>query len=253
MMIRKKLYALSFLSFLLILLILQYLPRVISLTETNNDPVNDVYYFPHNSIIPTGKGDYKDGIDIIKLDLDGQYVNVTFEGSLEALSVADEWLDCSIFLFETYDPLISNYDQRQYSVTYKSVPPDSPDYDVYFIYYESNGGYANKYWDGDSFEYNAYDGISIGNVTGNLLTAEIPPLAFTVLDNVTYYVMAQWGNFMDPKYTSWHADYCPDAFTDYLETFDGDGGDEAIPGYDMFILIGAIIGISIILLKKRSK
>ena len=254
-MIRKKLYALSFLSFLLILLTLQNLPRVIGLTETKNDPVNDVYYFPHNSIIPTNKSDYKDGIDIIRLDLDGQYVNVTFEGSLEALSVADEWLECSIFFYETYDPLIDSYDQRQYSVTYKSIPPDSLNYNVYFIYWEPNFGYSLKYWNGTSFEYNAFAGISIGNVTGNLLTAEIPPLAFTVLDNVTYYVESQWGNLMDPKYTSWHADCCPDAFSDYLEPSDGDGdgGDDAIPGYDMLILIGAIIGISIILLKKRSK
>ena len=252
-MIRKKLYALSFLSILLIVLILQNVPQGIGLTETKNDPVNDVYYFPHNSILPTGKGDYVDGIDIIRLDLDGQYVNVTFEGSLEAISVADEWLQCSIFFFETYDPLISNFDQWQYSVTYKSIHPTEPYY-VYFIHYIPNSGYTSDYWNGSGWSSSGLDGVSIGNVTGNLLTAEIPPLAFTVLDNVTYFVESQWGNFLDPKYnTSWHVDYCPDEFSDYLEAFDGDGGDDAIPGYDMFIFIGTIIGISIILLKKRSK
>ncbi len=83
-------------------------------------------------------------------------------------------------------------------------------------------------------------------MTGNLVEGTVPPAAWTVPDNVTWYVDTIAGNADVDEIL--YADIAPDEYAQFPT-----GGDDAIPGYDLFIFIGALFGISIYVVIKRIK
>jgi hypothetical protein len=245
-------YSLSFLSILILFLAFQNVVLVTALTETKTDSVNDVYLFPHSYIMPTKQGDFLDEIDIIQYSINGQDINITFEGDIEAISVNNTWITVNLFLFETFDPKNDTWNQLQYSVFYENF---TGYFTAYFVFNEPTSyldgnvlGYLHLFWDGDSFEHNVLTAISIGNASGNSIAVEIPLNAFNVSKAVASYVESQYGNFLDPRYENWYMDYCPNAFSEYSVH-----GGRGIPSYNVFIFILSIIGISLILLKKQIK
>ena len=138
-------YSLSFLSILILFLAFQNVVLVTALTETKTDSVNDVYLFPHSYIMPTKQGDFLDEIDIIQYSINGQDINITFEGDIEAISVNNTWITVNLFLFETFDPKNDTWNQLQYSVFYENF---TGYFTAYFVFNE-----PTSYLDGNVLGY----------------------------------------------------------------------------------------------------
>ncbi|MFW9945602.1 MAG: hypothetical protein ACFFDX_02120, partial [Candidatus Odinarchaeota archaeon] len=131
------------------------------LTTTINDGQNDVIKM--TGIMPSGKGDFIDEIDIVSLDIDGQKFNLTLGGDLESISFMHSWIEVEVMIFETYNTSKSVWDQKQYGMMYYPYT----DYLVEFFWFEpTGGGYSHWGWDNDtlSFQQNTALADEIGSI-----------------------------------------------------------------------------------------
>ena len=240
---KNKYLILSCITILSFIITLQAIPLVSCLTTTINDGQNDVVEM--TGIFPSGKGDFVNEIDIVKLDIDGQEFNLTLGGDLESISFNYSWIQVEVLIFKTYNTSKSAWDQKQYSMMYYPYT----DYKVEFYkHVPFNGGYSHWGWDNDtlSFDQNTALADEVGSISANVITFEVPTggEGFVILDNFTIIAETTYGNWMQNQ--SWYYDCMPDQYAQYNYV----GG---IPGYGIFIMLGAIFGITAIMIKKRLK
>ena len=234
---KNKYLILSCITILSFIITLQAIPLVNCLTTTINDGQNDVVEM--TGIFPSGKGDFVNEIDIVKLDIDGQEFNLTLGGDLESISFNYSWIEVTIYIFETYNTSKSAWDQRQYAIMYYPYT----DFEVELTkWIPFNGGYNIDSWNGNDF--NGVP-VPIGGISGNVISAYVPEKALNISDTFTFIVETFYGNWMQNQ--SWYYDCMPDQYAEY--NYLGGG----IPGYGIFIMLGAIFGVTSILIKKRLK
>jgi len=231
---------LSCLTILSFIITLQAIPLVNCLTTTINDGQNDVVMM--RGFFPSDQGNYLDEIDIVKLDIDGQEFNLTLGGDLESISFMHSWIEVTIFICETYNSSKSLWDQWQYGITYYPYT----DYIVELYWFEPiPSGYHHWGWDDDASQFDDNTALAdpVGSISGNIISAYVPEKALNISDTFTFIVETQYGYISN---TSWYYDCMPDQYAEYNYV----GG---IPGYGIFIMLGAIFGITAIIIKKRLK
>ena len=231
---KKKIYFLTVLSVILFLLTFQSIGIVTARTESFTDPENDVYRVDIQAS-DVKKGDYHDEIDITSIAMVDNYFNATFAAPFVGADIV-----CDFFLYEYYDP-----DTLEYGIY--AVKSSTGLNDVYFVHYVPSGQiYLSEVWTGGGWSFDFNDGATVGSMTGNLVEGTVPEAAWTVPDNVTWYVHSLAGRpFVDVII---YADYAPKDFDPYPS---GDG--DEIPGYSLSILISALFGISIYIIIKKIK
>ncbi|MGB5910063.1 MAG: hypothetical protein WBH31_02600 [Promethearchaeia archaeon] len=233
---KNKYLILSCITLLSFIITLQAIPLATCLTTTINDGQNDVVAI--KGIFPSDQGNFIDEIDIVKLDIDGQEFNLTLGGDLESISFNHSWIEVHIMIFETFNTSKSVWDQWQYGIMYYPYT----DYEVQLAkHIPFNGGYSHDYWNGNDFNGIA---VPIGVISGNLISAYVPEKALNISDTFTFIVETQYGNWAQNQ--TWYYDCMPDQYAEYSVL----GG---IPGYSIFIVLGAIFGVTVIMIKKRSK
>ena len=233
---KRKFYFITILSILLFLLTFQSMGIVTARTESFTDPEDDVYRIDVQHM-DYKKGDYHDEIDITSIAMVDNYFNATFAANFEGPDI-----ECTFYLFEHYDP---DNETLEYGVS--AVNSSAGFSGVYFEHYIPSGIiYFVEVWTGTGWTFNILDGLNIGSMTGNLVEGTVPPAAWTVPDNVTWYVVSNAGNPLVDVIL--YADIAPNEYEPFPT-----GGDDAIPGYDLFIFIGVLFGISIYIVIKRIK
>ena len=236
---KRKFYFITILSILLFLLTFQSMGLVTARTESFTDPEDDVWRFHHQGF-DYKKGDYHDEIDITSIAMVDNYFNATFAANFEGPDIY-----CDFDLFEHYDP---DNETLEYGISAQNSSAGGIS-GVFFVHYVLSGVpdlYFVEVWTGTGWTFNILDGLNIGNMTGNLVEGTVPPAAWTVPDNVTWYVDTIAGNADVDEIL--YADIAPDEYAQFPT-----GGDDAIPGYDLFIFIGVLFGISIYIVIKRIK
>ena len=236
---KRKLYFITILSILLFLLAFQSMGIVTARTESFTDPEDDVWRIDSQHL-DYKKGDYHDEIDITSIAMVDNYFNATFAANFEGLDI-----DCTFELFEHYDPDNEILEYGMCAVNSSAGGISG----VYFYHYVPSGlpeTYIIEVWTETGWSFNTLDGLNIGNITGNLVEGTVPPAAWTVPDNVTWYVDTTAGNADIDEIL--YGDIAPDEYEPFPT-----GGDDAIPGYDLFIFIGVLFGISIYIVIKKIK
>lgn len=233
---KRKFYFITILSILLFLLTFQSMGIVTARTESFTDPENDVYRIDMQTL-SFKKGDYHDEIDITSIAMVDNYFNATFAANFEGPDI-----QCTFYLFENYDP---KNETHEYGIFAENSSVGGSG--VWFVHYVGTGIVQFlEVWTGDGWSFNFNDGSPVGTMTSNLVEGTVPPAAWTVPDNVTWYVATTAGNPLVEVIL--YSDFAPDEFFPFPT-----GDDDAIPGYDLFIFIGALFGISIYVVIKRIK
>jgi len=193
-------------------------------------------------------------------------VNIKLDGDTESKAPEAYGFEVVLYLFESFDTNKDVEFQKEYSVSY-SYFIDS--YDVYLIKYvkTAEGGYDHHYWNGTAFDFPVSNPYSIGDISGGIIQANVPLAAFQIPSSLTYYAVARSreNNTGAPFYM----DFAPDNFQweSIIDNTDGDtngdtngdtdgetnGGDKIIFGYNLFLCLSALIGVSFIFIEKSYK
>lgn len=201
-------------------------------TESFTDPENDVVRI-NMQTSEIDKGDYHDEIDFTSVAMVDDYFNATFAANFDGPDIS-----CTFYLFEHYDPDNETFEYSVLAIKSSSAPSG-----VFFSHYIRMGiTYITEVWTGAGWSFDYNDGYNIGTMIGNLVEGTVPSGAWTVPDNVTWYAESTAGNPLVDVIL--YFDKAPDASI---------GDDGAILGYDLFIFIVAIFGISIYIVIKRIK
>jgi len=233
---KRKFYFITILSILLFLLTFQSMGIVTARTESFTDPEDDVYRVDFQTM-EIKKGNYHDEIDIIELSIDGQYANVTF-----AANFTGQDITCAIYFYANYDPNNVTHEYGLFSENFTGT------FDVHFIHFIpiSSFAYIIEYWTGVNWSSSEGSAVSVGSITGNFIEGTVPLAAWTIPDNVTWYIVSTAGNVLEDEYI--YMDFAPDKYCPFSTN-----GDNIIPGYDIFLFISAMFGISIYVVIKRIK
>lgn len=232
-MVKRTCYLIIYLIILPLFFIFHYTPSVGGVKEEIYDTVDDVYRFENYKL--KDQGDYKDDIDIITLELDGQFVKISFAANLLS---AD--LTCTIYFFIHYDP---NNISNEYGIFYANY---SSFLSLRVFFVKFIGGLQTKqYWSGIDWTYNISQGESIGSVSNNTISGTIPLQAWEIPNNVTFYAISTSGDPSTDKYV--YADVAPNEYSPYKLP------SNKVLGYELSILFSCIISFSFIILGKMKK
>lgn len=250
-MSKKIYYSLAFLSILLLSLTQQTFTPVVGLNTYVDDAENDVYYV---SVTADGesikKGDYHDEIDIVKFKINAQNLNLTFAGNINDWEgVGDVATGAIMVLHPNFDMEIykeGNMTYPYYAVYYDNWS-QSLGYRVIFAYvYEYLGDEDSEFWNGSGWVMGEDDALPIGTASGKSIIADVPPEAYNITNNTTYIAQSIHIKY-SPNEIKAYIDIAPEEYMLLEET------EELIPGYNLFIVVGVLVGISLIIIKKQVK
>ncbi|MFX1316314.1 MAG: hypothetical protein ACFE9T_10655 [Promethearchaeota archaeon] len=234
----KRNILLAFFSILVFLSVIYFLPLVNGYDFIFIDAEDDVYRYCE-STDETDIGDYHDELDIVKLNITGKYVSFTVVGNI---SDWDSYYRATVFFSSHF----TWYEQ------YLELTWRSPCYIIEFhpktratlekIYHLEEGGYAYEVWNGTAWENSstATPANILSEISQHSLTAHIPDAVEEIPSNMKCLL---WINFWETSTDCTYADIAPSP---------SNGGGN-VPSYNIFVLICAMIGISIFLVRKRSK
>ncbi|MFX0043882.1 MAG: hypothetical protein ACFE8L_13300 [Candidatus Hodarchaeota archaeon] len=238
---KKRNISLAVFSIIFFLSLIYFLPVARGYDYIFDDAEDDVYRYCEDTD-ETVIGDYRDEIDIVQLNITGQYVNLTVAGDLAG------WSDFHwgfLTFSEEFIPWEGelNYAWKApyYRLEYEYNPP-------FFVTLEKGyslggGDFAYEVWNGTAWEnqstatpVNILSGISQHSIVAYIPDAvEEIPSSMECLLNTRYW---------PPPYNCTYADFVP-----ALPSIEED----KIPSYNLFILICGMIGISILFVRKRNK
>ncbi|MFX1321633.1 MAG: hypothetical protein ACFFAQ_08315 [Promethearchaeota archaeon] len=221
--------------------VLNFLPVVNGYDYIFTDVEDDVYRYCE-STDQTVVGDYHDEIDIVKLNVTGKYASFTVAGDLGDWN-GSYWaaLIFSSQFIPWEGPL--NFAWR---VPYYYIDFDSPSFvSLERGYSLGEGDFAYEVWNGTAWE------DEITGTAANILNessqhsiiAYIPDAVEEIPSNMKCLLYIKC--WEPPSYDCTYADFAP-----ALPTAGGGGN---IPGYNLFILFCVMIGISILLVRRRNK
>lgn len=248
-MIKRKYYILMFLVIVLISLSFQNLPFVAGIDISITDPEDDVakdFFHP---------GDYFDEIDIVKLEVHGQITNLTVAGSLTDWEgeYYSEQKRAQVLIFEVFDmdyyQETANFSYPYYSIDYQNWTISFDYLDVFFVKYIDEDN--EEYWTGAGYSPNEVDAQSIGYGSGSSIIGNVSNTDYIIPDNATIFALTMCATLetIDSTiYVHFYMDFAPDEYN----PFERAGGDE-IPGYNLWIVAIAMIGISIYIITRRLK
>ncbi len=179
---KRKISSLILLCLILFIISFQYIPVVKGLTESFTDPQDDIFKidFENNNV---EKVSSHDEIDIININLDEQYTNVTFAGNITGHD-----MECNIYFFENYN---SNNLIFEYGVHYSNFTGTG--FNVIFVKYIPSGDdYDYEFWDHGVWTSSNISAEIIGNSSDYVIEATIPILALSIHDNITWFAVSTY-------------------------------------------------------------
>jgi len=258
-----------FLSFILISLSLQNFTFVTGIPVIIPDPENDVYRIHYEqtiilfgvtpapnigqvvnppSNIDIKKGDYHDEVDIVRLKIDGQNLNLTFAGNInDWVSDADHETSAIIFLYPDFNMEIYKQGDQQYPryvAFYQNQSEYGPDYKFVFINEINNETWW--VWDGSGWTLSNGLSANIGSASGKSIIANVPSGAYTIPDNITYFAVAEHDNYLGGGEAIAYLDIAPNDYALWSVS-------ETIPSYNIFIVVGLLFGLSMVIARKYIK
>ncbi|MFX1314757.1 MAG: hypothetical protein ACFE9T_02765 [Promethearchaeota archaeon] len=248
---KKICYSFAFLSILFLSLIMQTFTPVVGFNVTVDDAENDVYYV---SVTADGekvkKGNYHDEIDIIKLEINDQNINLTFAGNInDWQGVGDVETGAIIVLHPNFDMELykkGNMTYPYYAIYYDNWS-QSLGYRVIFAYvHEYLGDEEKEFWNDLGWVTSEEDASPIGTTSDKSIIANVPPKAFNTTNSTTYIAQSVHIKYYSNEIKA-YIDMAPEEYMLLKET------EEIIPSYNLFIIIGVLIGSSLIIVRKYFK
>ena len=249
-MFKKKYLILMILGFVFFFLSMQNFTFVFGITDTINDPENDVvkdFYHP---------GDYFDEIDITKLEVNDDILTLTVAGLLSDWEgyYYSEQKEAQIILIDNFDfdlyKKSGNISFPYYTITYTNWT-STIDFDVFFVKHLSET--SKVYWTGSDYSSNENSAMSIGTGVDSSIEGNLSKTDYTITTNTTYFATTSCVTMTmvdEGVVIHFYFDFAPDEYL--FNPFDtGDG--KGIPGYELYIFLTTVLGISIFLIIKRIK
>jgi hypothetical protein len=257
-MTKRICYIFAILSIVLLSLSLQSITPVLGLNATITDPENDVYRVKYVIVTPFGygtspnpaqQGDYHDEIDIVKFEINGQNMNLTFAGNIA------DWQSTGVYDTIAMMLLYPNFDMDLF--------PEEPQYPYYVAYYQNHSIYGpdyklvfvhnidnetSLYWEGVGWTDDQGSSANIGSASGKSIIANVPPGAYTIPDNVTYIVASEHDEYLGGSEGIAYLDVAPNEYEPWP-----DAAEDEIPSYNLIIMVGVLVGICLIIIKKKIK
>lgn len=236
----KRNISLAVFSIFIFISIIYFLPVANGYDYIFTDAEDDVYLYNHDTS-ELVNGDYHDEIDIVKLNITGKYVNITIAGDLGDWNYshfAD--LTFSERFFPWGEPLDYAFTPPYYSIEFEN---DSSFFVTLEKGYSLGGGkFAYEEWNGTAWENRttATPANILSEVSQHSIIAYIPDAVEEIPSNMKCLLYTQFWQY-------------PFVYADFAPALPTAGGGDAIPSYDLFLLICVMIGISLLLVRKRNK
>ena len=249
-MSKRIYYIFAILSILFLSLTFQTFTPAVCLYASVDDAENDVYYV---SLTAEGenikKGNYHDEIDIVKFEINNQNLNLTFAGNINDWEGAGDVKTGAIMV------LHPNFDMELYKEGNMTYPyyaiyydnwSQSLGYRVIFAHvYEYLGDEDREFWNETAgWVSNNTLALDIGSASDKSIIANVPPEAYNITNNTTYIAQSIHIKY-SPSEIKYYIDIAPEEYMLLEET------EEVIPSYNLFIIVGVLVGISLIIIKKQ--
>ena len=206
------------------------------------DAEDDVYRYCE-STDETDVGDYHDEIDIVKLNITGKYVSLTVAGDLGDWN-SSHW--CFLTFSEAFIPWGGPLDFAWRAPYYRLEFENDTSFFVTLERGYSLGGneFAYEVWNGTGWEdrVTATPANILSEVSQHSIIAYIPDAVEEIPSNMKCLLNTRYS---PPPFNCTYADFAP--------ALPSSGGGDKIPGYNLFLIICGMIGITILLVMKRNK
>ena len=268
-MLKRNHYICIISSLVLFYLIFQTFTPVRGLTETKTDPENDVYRILYEETMivmgatpapkisqivePPGnldikQGDYHDEVDIVKLEINGQNLNLTLAGNINDW-VNDDNHSTRAFIFLYPDFNLEDFKQGIhpypfYVASYQNQSVYGPGYKL--LLFKDTDNETSYLWDGAGWTLTKILSANIGYASGKSIIANVPSGAYIIPDNVSYFAWAVHENYGGERVT--YIDVAPNEYSLWSVP-----QSETIPSYNIFIVVGLLFGISMFIVRKHIK
>ncbi|MFX1498211.1 MAG: hypothetical protein ACFFBH_11835 [Promethearchaeota archaeon] len=222
---KKKIFVILIFYFIIFTSSLYQAPRVKAFIDSHEDPENDVFRIDlvNQKIDKVSSHPQLDITNIsLNVTLDSRHVNVTFLGNITGYD-----MECNIYFFENYNP---NNLTFEYSVYYSNLTGTG--FKVILVKYIPIGDqYDFNFWDNitESWISSNTSASIIGSFSAYSIEATIPPAAFTISENTTWFALSTRyeGNYI-------YLDIAPDSFSPVQVTT------ESFP-FEILIFVAIII------------
>ncbi|MFX1296135.1 MAG: hypothetical protein ACFFD2_14960 [Promethearchaeota archaeon] len=231
----KRNILLATFGLLILLSVISILPVANGYNYIFDDAEDDVYQYCVDTE-ETVIGDFHDEIDIVSLNITGKHVSFTVAGNISDWNIY-HW----IFIvfsgkFKPSGPLFFVWNIPFYKLNFESS----------FVSLEkayiSGETCVHEEWNGTHWENSSTATAAniLSGVSQHSISAYIPDAVEEIPSSMKCILIAWFSG--DPCS---YADYAPARPTS--------GGGDEIPGYNIFLLIGLMIGVSFFLLRKKYK
>jgi len=243
-MSKRIYYIFAVLSIVLLSLTLQTFTPVLGLNAIETDPENDVYRI---HVTESGqdikKGDYHDEIDIVKLEINGQTVNLTFAGNIADWQYNDTVETRAMIILHEDFTSLEDMTYPYYAIWYYNWTFYGLGYRVFLIYETE---FDSEYWDGSGWASSEDLAVDIGSASDKSIVANVPSGAFIIPDDITFLAEGMHMEIISFSEIIGYADIAPNKY-------DPLASEDKIPSYNLFIVVGLLFGISLIIIKKQIK
>ena len=244
-MSKRIYYIFAVLSIVLLSLTLQTFTPVLGLNAIETDPENDVYRIHMTeSSQDISKGDYHDEIDIVKLEINGQTVNLTFAGNITDWQYSDSIETRAIIVLHEDFTSLEDMTYPYYAILYDNWTYYALGYRV-FLTYETE--FDTDYWDGSGWAATEDLAVEVGSASDKSIVANVSSGAFIIPDNITFLAQAlriEFIGIFPEEEVILYTDIAPNKY-------DPLASEDKIPSYNLFIVVGLLFGISLIIIKKQ--
>ena len=249
-MSKRVYYMFTILSIILLSLTLQSITPVLGLNVIITDPENDVYRLHVTpSSQDVSKGDYHDEIDIVKLEINGQFVNLTFAGNIADWESNDSvQTEAEIMLHENFTGsyMESLMIYPYYLIYYDNWTNFELGYRVFFVLKIEDSPWR-LFWNGSEWVADEDEAMDIGSASDKSIVANVPPGAFVIPDNITYIAASGCNEAIGMYEMIGYSDIAPNKY----DPLASNGGE--IPSYNLFIVVGFLVGVCLIIIRKQIK
>ena len=226
----------------------QTITCVFGLNALESDPENDVYRMHQlDTDRDLKKGDYHDEIDIVKLEIMGQHINLSFAVNLTNWESNEcIYTQAIIILHEDFQgihniPLDLTF--PYYAVVYDNST--GLGFKVYLSHVTEN---YTKYWDNSVWTDDQNLAMEIGYASDNSITVDIPLTAYMLPSNITILATVVAVEQYGPGFREVIAyfDIAPNKYDPFAL-------EDEISSFNLFIILFGLIGISLIIIKNQTR
>ena len=237
-------YIYAVLSIVLLSLTLQTFTPVLGLNAIETDPENDVYRIHViGSSQDISKGDYRDEIDIVKLEINGQAINLTFAGNMTDWQSNDTIETIAIVILHPDFKGLDEVSYPYYEIYYDNWTDYGLGYKV-FLTYETE--FDTEYWDGSEWVDHENDAMEVGSASDKSITADVSTDALNITDDLTFIAQSMCVEKIGDDEAMGYIDIAPNKYDPFAS-------EDQIPSYNLFIVVGVLFGITLIIIKKQIK